>query len=984
MPKKEQPTQEPSNRPDYPKIEEEVAVFWEKERIFERSIEERSENKTYAFYDGPPFATGLPHYGHLLQSALKDAVPRYWTMKGYRVQRRWGWDCHGLPIENLVEKDLKLGSKRDIEKYGIGKFNKACRESVMTYAQEWGRYVKRLGRWVDFENAYKTMDNTYIESVWWVFSELYKKGFVYKDLRVSLYCPRCATPLSNFEIAMGDSYEEHEDPAITVKFKVKGEKDTYFLAWTTTPWTLPANVAIVAHPDLVYVKVHMDETNETLIFAKDRMNEVLKQHYPLKTNGEARFEVISRLKGKELEGIEYEPLYTFMPVDKKAYRVVTMDYVSAEDGTGLVHTAPAFGEEDFQAAKKYDLPVLITVDEEGRQKPEIGPFANMPVKESDEKVIEDLEERGLLYRSERDVHTVPVCWRCNTALLHKAQPAWYVDVTELKKNLLKTAKKINWHPDHFKEGRFGKGLGGAPDWCISRTRYWGAPLPVWTCEKCDQIKVVGSVAELDQEKEMDLHRPDIDGVEMKCSCGGNMTRVPEVFDCWFESGSMPYASEHYPFENKNWFDANYPADFIAEAQDQTRGWFYSLHVLATALFNKPAFKDVVVTGLVMAEDGKKMSKKLKNYPDPWDVMTTLGSDSLRLYLLSSPVLRAEQLNFSVDDCQMIQRNTLGLLWNIRNFFLTYSGDKKIKITKPRSSHVLDRWIFSRLMELEMKMTDAMDNYDLVEATRTLRPFIDDFSTWWLRRSRERIKSEDKYDRADALRTLKEVLLEMSLLMAPFAPFFAEKLYGDMGGVKDSVHLDKWPKPDERLIDSVLLDDMKWARDVVTHGLEARASSKIPVRQALSNITVFMSDATTVSRLEERPEIIKLIRDELNVEEVKLKGGAKDIEEPQKWRVELDTRITPELKRKGLARELVRHFMNLRKQAGLVPNDVVAAEVTTADADLKKLFESVQESVAKEFKAESLSVTSSISNKMKETSEVKLDGKEIKIGLIKIS
>lgn len=991
----EETTPNASARPDFPKIEEEVAAFWEKKRIFERSIEERPEAKTFAFYDGPPFATGLPHYGHLLQSVIKDAVPRYWTMRGYRVPRRWGWDCHGLPAENLVETELGLASKRDIEKYGIGKFNDACRKYVKTYAGEWGKYVNRIGRWVDFEHAYQTMDNSYIESVWWVFAELHRRGFVYKDRRVSLYCPRCATPLSNFEIAMDDSYVDIEDPAITVKFKVKGEDGTYLLAWTTTPWTLPANVAIAAHPELDYVKAKFADTGETLIFAEARMNEVMSQHYPLPPTGEVPFEIVGRMSGAELAGTEYEPLYSYIPPDlpagrqgKPAYRVVTMDYVNAEDGTGLVHTAPAFGEQDLRAAKTHDLPVAMTVDDEGRQMPELGPFAGLPVKESDAKIVEDLRNRGLLYREETVVHSVPACWRCGTLLLYRAQPAWYVDVTKLKPKMLDTAKKIIWHPAHFKEGRFGKGLETAPDWCISRTRYWGAPMPVWECGDCGKRKVVASVEEMrsaathEVPEDLDLHRPKIDQVKLRCDCGGDMRRIPEVFDCWFESGSMPYASEHYPFENKAWFDANFPADFIAEAQDQTRGWFYGLHVLATGLFGKPAFRDVIVTGLIMAEDGKKMSKRLKNYPDPWELMTRIGADSLRYYLLSSPVIRAEQLNFSEKECEAVQRALLGLLWNVRAFYLTYAGAEKVEIKKPRSSHVLDRWIFARLMSLEKEMTEAMEAYDLVEAVRPLRAFTDDLSTWWLRRSRERMKGGDEYDRMDALRTLREALLETSFLMAPFTPFFAEKLYQDLGGAKMSVHLERWPKADERLIDETLQTDMAWARAVVTKGLEARATAKIPVRQALASLAVRFRDSAESARIASRQELLALVRDELNVERVELEAGSVGIEEGEAWAVRLDTTITPELRKKGLARELVRHLMNLRKEAKLQPADRIRAAVATADPGLRDTLESVKDAVAKDVRADAFDVGERLADGMTNTADASVDGTPITIGLRK--
>lgn len=963
-----------------------MAAFWEKKRIFERSIEERSEQKGYVFYDGPPFATGLPHYGHLLQSALKDAVPRYWTMQGYRVPRRWGWDCHGLPIENLIEKELKLDSKRDIEAYGIGAFNAACRSSVSTYEAEWDRYVKRIGRWVDFEHSYKTMDDSYIESVWWVFSELDKKGYLYKDRRVSLYCPRCATPLSNFEIAMGNSYEDHTDPAVTVKFKVKQEDRTYLLAWTTTPWTLPANTAIAVHPDLVYVKVHVSETGDTLIFAEARMSEVLKQYYPLASTGEVPFEVVGRMNGSELEGLEYEPLYSYLPVQDNAYRVVAMGYVSADDGTGLVHTAPAFGEEDFMASKAHELPLLETVDEEGRQKPEIALVAGRPIKESDEVIMEDLERRGLLYRRETVMHSVPVCWRCNSLLIYKAQPAWFVNITKLKPKMLETAKKITWHPEHFKEGRFGKGLETAPDWCISRTRYWGAPLPVWECEECEKRVIVSSLADLKAKAvagtsaKIDMHRPGIDEVKLPCDCGGVMHRIPEVFDCWFESGSMPYASGHYPFEGKEWFETNFPANFIAEGQDQTRGWFYSLHVLSTALFNKPAFKDVVVTGLVMAEDGKKMSKKLKNYPDPWEIMTEVGADALRLYLLSSPVVRAEQLNFSRKDCESIQRSLLGTLWNVRAFYVTYAEGEKVEITRPRSMQILDRWIFARLMETERDMTAAMDRYDLVEAIRLLRPFVDDVSTWWLRRSRERMKGSDAYDRMDALRTLREVLLELALLLAPFAPFFAEKLYQDLGGAKMSVHLDRWPKADERLIDEQLLADMAWARDVVTRGLEARVVAKLPVRQALAKLEIFFRDAAEASRLSARQDVFRLIRDELNVEAIGIDARAADIPEPDLWAIRLDTELTPELRKKGMVRELVRHIMNARKATGLAPHDRIDLVIATEDTGLRDMLEEQSASISEDVKAAHLSIAEAIPSEYGEQADISLSGATLRLAV----
>lgn len=985
--------QNPS-RPNFPQMEEEISAFWEKHRIFERSIEERPESKAYVFYDGPPFATGLPHYGHLLQSAIKDAVPRYFTMQGFRVPRRWGWDCHGLPIENLIEKKLHLDSKRDIEAYGIEKFNLECFHTVLTYADEWKKYIRRLGRWVDMERPYKTMDASFVESVWWAFAELHAKKLVYKDLRVSLYCPRCATPLSNSEIAMGNSYIDAEDPSITIKFKVTGETDTYFLAWTTTPWTLPANVALAVHPDEIYAKVKIRESGETFIFAEKLLSKVLRQYFPLGDH-DVPFEIVSKMKGSDLVGMEYEPLY---PLSQDAtekmvarsgetrFRMIGMGYVSVEDGTGIVHTAPAFGEEDFLASKAHDVPVLVTVDEEGRQKLETGFVAGMKIKESDPMVIADLEKRGLLYRNERRVHSVPVCWRCSTQLLYKAQPAWFVNVTKLKSKLTDAAKKINWHPEHFKAGRFGKGLETAPDWNISRTRFWGAPIPAWTCTSCSETQVFGSFAALESAsgKKLDatqnglkLHRPYIDDVTVPCACGGTAKRIPEVFDTWFDSGSMPYASLHYPFENKKFFDQNFPADFIAEAQDQTRGWFYNMHVLATALFGKAAFTDVICTGLIMAEDGKKMSKSLKNYPDPWELMTRLGADTLRYYLLSSPVIQAEQLNFSERDCETIQRTMFGTLWNVRAFYLMYAGTEKIELTKPRSAHVLDRWLMARLAEVTKEMTGAMDEYDLVSAARPLRGWVDDLSTWWLRRSRERLKSDNEYERLDAMRTLREALLQTSLLLAPFAPFFAEKMYQDLEGSKMSVHLDRWPKADERMIDVQLLADMAWTRDVAAATHEVRARAKLPVRQALAALTVTVRDAAAAARLSLRIELLALLRDETNVERVSVPAGDTGSEEHL---VDLDTVITPELKRKGLARELARHLMNLRKQLGLTPQDAVSVWMASADQGVRETLEALSAQLAKDVRASSFVVGASLPDAGETRQEVAFDSGNIEIGV----
>ncbi len=945
------PASSPDKQPLFPALEEGISAHWTAERIFERSIDERPADKGFTFYDGPPFATGLPHYGHLLQSAIKDAVPRYWTMQGYRVPRKWGWDCHGLPIENIIEKELKLGSKREIEAHGIDKFNAACRTAIFAYEKEWGKYISRLGRWVEFEDSYKTMDNSYIESVWWVFSELYKKEHIYKGLRVSLYCPRCATPISNFEVAMGNSYIDREDPAIYVKFPVRGDlatidgKKAYFLAWTTTPWTLPANTGLSVHPELSYVAVSCSGDEEVLILAETRVKEVFI--------GEA-VTVHARWTGAELEGNTYEALYSYLPVEGEGFRVVAGEHVTATDGTGIVHTAPAFGEEDLQIGVAKQLPILQTLTDEGVFVSACGPLGGLTTKEANPFVIEDLTRRGLLFKEEKITHSVAICWRCDTHLLYKAQPAWFVNVTKLKPAMLKTADKINWHPEHFKEGRFGRGLHTAPDWNISRSRYWGSPIPVWECESCEARTVIGSIDELKTvakpetwPAEFDAHRPFIDNIVLACTCGGEQKRIPEVFDCWFESGSMPVASVHYPFENKKWFEQHFPADFIGEAHDQTRGWFYTLHVLSTALFDKPAFKDVIVTGLILAEDGKKMSKKLKNYPDPWLVFTTYGADALRYYLLSSPVVEADSLNFSERDLQSIVRGFLNLLWNVKTFYETYAKNDRIEVTMPRSAHVLDRWLFSRYNQLLADVTKAMDSYQLAVAARPLKAFVDDLSTWWLRRSRERFKSEQEYERLDALRTLKEILEEFSKVIAPFMPFIAERIYLDIGGQKSSVHLELWPKVQDRYINEKLMQDMSWVRQMVSKGQEARNVSKIPVRQALAKVTLFVRSSEELPRLVHQADLLSLVRDELNVEAVVLAQASADATEDM---VELDTVITPELRKKGLRRELVRQLMAYRKELRLSPSDIVRFGYETQNEELKQLIQESASEIAKDVRA----------------------------------
>ncbi len=977
---KESPSN-PTGRPDFPKMEEEILAYWDKKEIFKRSVEERPENKPFVFYDGPPFATGLPHYGHLLQSVVKDAVPRYKTMQGYRVVRRWGWDCHGLPVESLIEKEEGITTRDELCAFGVEKFTNNCRTSVFRYVDEWGKYINRIGRWVDMENAYRTLDLSYIESVWWVFAELVKKGHVYKDRRVSLYSPKRATPIANFEVAMDDAYVMVEDPAITLKFRVKDSPSSYLLAWTTTPWTLPANVALAVRPDLIYATVKIAETGEELTFAESRLNEVLKQYFPLDDPSEygehnpMPFEIIHRQRGSELVGTAYEPLFSFIPAEG-GHRVIAADFVSEEDGTGIVHIAPAYGEDDFWAGKAHDLPIIEVLDDQGRFLPEVTDWAGKAYAEANEPIMESLAARGLLYDKDTITHSVPVDPRSRDLLIYRAQTAWFLDITKLKAKLLETAKRISWHPEHFKEGRFGKGLETSPDWCISRTRFWGAPLPVWECDMCPHRIVISSIKELREHATpesfpdvLDLHRPSIDKVTFVCPvCEGVMHRIPEVFDCWFESGSMPFASEHYPFENRDRVERNFPADFVGEAQDQTRGWFRVLHIISTALMGKPAFKDVVVTGMVLNEDGKKMSKRDKNYPDPFEVLETYGADALRIYLLASPVTEGEQLNFSTRELDETSRKSLALLWNVAQFYKTYAGSDRVEIAKPRSAHVLDRWIYARLHTLIEEITEAYDGYDLKCAVRPLRAFIEDLSTWWLRRSRDRMRGSDAYERVDALKTLREVLLDFACLMAPAAPFLADRIYLDLEGMKASVHLERWPKADPRLIDERLLEDMDIVRRAVSIGLERRSAAKIPVRQALASVVVRTRNVADAERLRGKTDLLDLIRDELNVESVAFEAG--DVADLD---VVLDTAITPELKAKGIARELVRHVMALRKSSGLKPHDKITLTISIADGGLRAIVESAKASIAAQVKAKELQIES---EPLEDGKEIKLDGKEV--------
>lgn len=1100
--------------------EEQTLSRWKSEKIFEASLEKNRGKEPYVFYDGPPFATGLPHYGHLLAGTIKDVIPRYQTMRGRYVRREWGWDCHGLPLENLVEKELGLKNRKDIEEYGIERFNQKARESVLTYDKEWKEIVPRMGRWVDMEKSYKTMDASYTESIWWSFKTLFDKKLIYEGYKSMHICPRCGTTLAISEVGM--NYKDIKDISVYVKFELRDEPGTYLLAWTTTPWTLPGNVAVAVHPDLVYATVLFE--GRRYVLAKDLVSKVFK---------DKAHEIVAEAKGKSLIGKAYVPLFDYyvndenLPNRENAWKVVGAEFVTTEDGTGVVHEAPAFGEEDMELAKRLKLPLIQHVGMDGIIKPEARDFAGLQAKpkedhtSTDVAVIKVLAEKGLLFAKEKIEHSYPHCWRCDTPLLNYAASSWFVNVEKLKPRLIEENATISWVPASMRDGRFGRWLEGARDWAISRSRYWGAPLPVWKCNKCGNVDVLGSLGDLrrrtssgntyflmrhgesdnnvanlvcygidddchltekgkqqveeaaeqlaskgidvlyvspvprtresaeilrkklglPQEKllvddrlrevdtgvfnlrpvkeyraffsstlekfskrpdggenleemknrlaeflyeidakhknekilivtheygvwllqaaargltneeaadlrdgeeedfvknaevvplefapiphnnryELDFHRPYIDAIAYHCSCElGTMQRIPDVFDCWYESGSMPYASVHYLGDDTTpegrLFRENFPADFIAEGLDQTRGWFYSLLVLSVGLFDCTPFRSVITNGLILAEDGQKMSKKLKNYPDPMDVVRRFGADTLRLYLMSSPVVRGEELRFSERGVEELYKKVALRLENVWSFYNLYRGQSVVPTKAPASNHPLDRWIVSRVHEVRDEMTDAFDAHELDRATRPILGFVDDFSTWYIRRSRERIKGEGA-EKEMAVATTGWVLLHFLRLIAPVMPFLADDLYLRLPVATKvkSVHLADWPEGGE--IDRTILNEMADIRSLVSLGLEQRAAAKIKVRQPLPSFSVGRE-------IEE--SLAEILKDELNVKEIVVRST-----EPPT----LDTTITPALRDEGRVRDLIRAVQDARKEKKLSPDETIVLMLSGTDEAL---------------------------------------------------
>jgi len=1193
--------------------EQEILKFWKENKIFEKSIEKEAPNGDFVFFDGPPFATGTPHYGHILASAIKDAIPRYWTMRGKRVERKWGWDCHGLPIENIAEKELGIKEKKEILEMGIEKFNDVCRSKIFGYVDEWEKIIGRLGRWADMENAYKTMDVSYMESIWWVFKELWDKDLIYESYRSMHICPRCETTLSQQEVAEG--YKDIKDISVTVKFELVDELGTFVLAWTTTPWTLPGNVALAVNSEIEYVKIkNTPESKKTEdggeLYQEEYYwvsKEIFEKGKTAITTSKEDLKLFRFLghtvkstekitKGSDFIGKSYKPVFDHysnqedLENRERGWKIYGADFVNTEDGTGVVHIAPAFGEDDMNLGKKENLPFVQHVGIDGKFKDfGIKEFIGLPVKPIDTKedksahlrtdiaVIKWLQDNEKFFSKEKITHTYPHCWRCDTPLLNYATSSWFVSVLKVKDRALELAKEISWSPEHLKEGRFGKWLEGARDWSISRQRFWASAIPLWKCEKCGELKVVGSIEELkggakkssnkyfvmrhgeaeqnianivdaklddgyapqlsekgkkeiemnvekikgeeidliftspfertrataeevvgiiglDKSKiiveeriqeinvgtfngkkseeyhayfngyeekftkkppegenltelkgrlmnfleeidskyknkkilivshecpiwilfaganglnqketiawkeekgddfirtgelmeldyspfphnknfELDLHRPYVDDFILLCEkCGGDSRRIDDVLDTWFDSGSMPYAQEHYPFENKERFDKIFPADFIGEGVDQTRAWFYYLHIIATAIKDSTSFKNVIVNGILLAEDGQKMSKRLRNYPDPMEVIEKYGADALRYYLLSSPAVRAESLNFSEKGVDEVYKKIILRLKNVVSFYEMYAGGSQSPVNSKQtqekeSENVLDQWILARLGDLESEVTENLDRYELDKATRPINDFVDDLSTWYIRRSRERFKSDDEKDKIAVLTTTKYVLLELSKIIAPFMPFIAEEVFqsveGLAYGVKDrSVHLEEWPKDGLEIRDTRLgiLRKMKMVRGIVSFGLEARAKAEIKVRQPLTELRIKNDELDIM----DNEQLLGLIKDEINVKEIVLD---KNIDGD----VEFDTKITPELKEEGMVRDLIRSIQGLRKKLDLTPQEKVTLVIET-DEEGKSFVEKFSEEI----------------KKATDTAEIEFvsidEGAEIKVGEIKL-
>ena len=1042
----------------FPEMEEAMLAFWKEHKTFEKSVENREGAEEFNFYDGPPFATGTPHYGHILAGTIKDVIPRYQTMNGKQVHRKFGWDCHGLPIENIVEKKLEISGKDDIEqKVWVHKFNETCRENVFTYAHEWEKTVNRMGRWVDMENDYKTMDVDFMQSVWWVYSELYKKGLVYEGYRVVPYCPRCSTPLSNFEVNQG--YKDKQDKTTTVKFKVKGNESKYILAWTTTPWTLVANLGLAVGEDIDYVELLDHKTEETYVLARDLVKNYFKK--------EDDYVIMREYKGSCLKGIKYEPLFADFDPEvnpevyetqgfkkgKNTHSVVIGHHVTTESGTGIVHIAPAYGEDDYQIGKDQGLGFVIHIADNGNTH-NLLEHNGVQVFEYNEIALQDVKQRGLTLQINTYDHSYPHCWRCDSPLIYRAISAWYVNVEKIKDKMVDNNQEINWTPNEIKDGRFGKWVANAKDWNISRNRYWGSAIPVWQNEDKTAELCIGSIEEMyqynkpygqiekkeengeikyfytDTNKEVDIHKHFVDEIFLECpKTGQKLKRVPEVLDCWFESGSMPYASKGYPFKQEDSF--KFPADFIAEGLDQTRGWFYTLLILGTALFDKAPMKNVIVNGIVLAEDGHKMSKSKQNYPDPKIVFDKYGADAMRFYLMNSPVVEAQDFRFSETGVEEVVKKVILPLWNTYYFFTTYANIDNFepKWLPQNLENNLDKWLISELNTLTREVSQGFDEYKLARATKPIVKFMDNLTNWYIRRSRKRFwKSENDGDKLQAYETLNYVLVETTKVLAPFMPFISEYMYKNL--TKDeSVHLTDFPVFDGSKIDEKLNWDTDTIQKIITLGLAWRANNKIRVRQPLQSISV-------TEKFDDF--FVDILKEELNVKEVKVVDGnslAKQICKPngraigpkfgkdvkfimseakagnfkilangdaqvghfelspsdfelvfesgdsgaliEAWFgmvIAMDDTITEELKIEGYYRDIVRHIQEARKEAGYNVDDRISVEISGANEVVEKFTQNIE--------SETLSKISENIESADVEKNIQMDDLEVKISLKK--
>jgi len=944
--------------------EKDIVLQWKKNKTFEKSISQRSKDNSYVFYDGPPFLTGTPHYGHLLISTVKDVIGRFHTMKGQRVERSWGWDCHGLPAELFVEKTLGINNKKEIgTKISISDYVKECRAAMVKTSTEWEDTIDRLGRWVEFSGAYKTMDKDYMESVWWAFKTLYEKGKIYEGEKILIYCTKDATPISKSEVAMENSYQMDTDPSVFTYFKIE-DTDEYLLVWTTTPWTLPANVAIALGKDIDYSQIEYD--GKKFYVASKAVTRVMQdaKHQPLE------YKVLKQIKGKDLVGKRYEPL--FENRGPNAHRILHADFVTTDDGTGIVHEAPAYGEDDYELCKRENVPLVSIVDADGYFTE--GRWQGENIWEVNKLIAKTLVEEGRALKVEYIQHEYPHCHRCGTKLMYRAHPSWFMDIQDQKKEMLEANDKTSWTPDNLRTGRFHNIIEQAPDWNLSRDRYWATPIPVWKGVRNDGtevVKIFGGYDELEKfigKKLDDYHLPEVMDVTFELD-GTEMRHIGKVLDCWFESGSMPFAQYHYPFENKEKFESRFPADFIVEAIDQTRGWFYSLMAVNVGLFDQAPYRNLICTGFINAADGKKMSKKLKNYTNPMELMDKFSVDSFRILMLSSPLTNGENFSLVDKDVGDIARK-LSMVWNMYDFFTMYAEVDKWSFdsaqdqesnlpSDPTESleNPLDIWVISRVHQLTAEVEKYMDEYDVTNAIKPILPFIEDASNWYVRRSRRRFwKSGDDTDKNNAYRTLHYVLVQLAQIMAPFTPFLAEELYQKLTG-GESVHLLDWPKSGH--INELVVIDMETVREYVNTGLSMRAKEHQKVRQPLASVTV-----PSLGEFVDFPDIL---REELNVKSVKLGDE-----------FELDLVVTPKLKSEGIAREVIRHIQSARKEVGLNIDDRIQLVLVADDSELKKAITEHSKTIADETLATELSDKGSKNF----VATVKIDGNNLTISLQK--